>query len=77
MKNFSSSFIPVVTLIQSSRNAALRAVNTALIELYWKIGQYISQRVATEEWGKGVVTELAKYIAQTEPSVKGFPIRTG
>lgn len=66
------SFAPVVSFIQSSRNAALRSVNRTLIELYWKIGQYISQRVATEEWGKSVVTELANYIAHIEPSAIGF-----
>lgn len=65
-------FGPVVALIQQNRNKAYAAVNTALIELYWQIGRYISQQVAAEEWGKGVVTELAKYIARTEPSVKGF-----
>jgi hypothetical protein len=72
MDNISASFAPVVSLIQSSRNEALRSVNKALIELYWKIGQYISQRVASEEWGKSVVTELANYIAHTEPSATGF-----
>ncbi len=72
MNNSINSFAPVVKLIQSSRNAALRSVNKALIELYWKIGQYISQRVAFEEWGKSVVTELANYIAHTEPSATGF-----
>ena len=72
MDNISNSFAPIVSLIQSSRNEALRSVNKALIELYWKIGQYISQRVASEEWGKSVVTELANYIAHTEPSAAGF-----
>ncbi len=72
MNNSINSFAPVVKLIQSSRNAALRSVNKALIELYWKIGQYISQRVASEDWGKGVVTDLAQYIARTEPSATGF-----
>lgn len=72
MQKSSPSFAHIVGLIQSSRTAALRAVNTALIELYWKIGEYISERVASEEWGKGVVTELAQYIARTEPSAKGF-----
>ncbi len=72
MDNISNSFAPVVSLIQSSRNNAFRLVNKALIELYWKIGQYISQRVASEEWGKSVVTELANYISHTEPSATEF-----
>lgn len=67
-----SSFEPIVSLIQSARSKALQSVNTALISLYWQIGQYISHRVAAEEWGKGVVTELAAYISRTIPSAKGF-----
>ena len=42
MPDLQNSFLPIVQLIQSSRNEAIRAVNTTLIELYWKIGQYIS-----------------------------------
>ncbi len=72
MNNPSASFSPVVQLIQTARNKAFQAVNTTLIELYWQIGRYVSERIANEQWGKGVVTELARYIALTEPSVKGF-----
>lgn len=72
MKDELLSFTPVLQLIQSARNRALQAVNKELIGLYWQIGAYISQRVAAEEWGKGVVAELARFIAKTEPSLKGF-----
>jgi predicted nuclease of restriction endonuclease-like (RecB) superfamily len=40
--------------------------------LYWQIGKTISLKVQTEAWGKGVVSELARYIAQNDPEVKGF-----
>lgn len=72
MDNILDSFAPIVSLIQSSRNEALRSVNKVLIELYWKIGRYISQRIASEEWGKSIVVELANHIAHTEPSATGF-----
>lgn len=64
--------MPVVQLIQSARNQAFQKVNTVLIELYWQIGKYVSEQVAAEQWGKGIVTELAQYISRTEPSAKGF-----
>lgn len=72
MPSSSTSFAPVVELIQTARNKAFQSVNTTLIALYWQIGRYVSERIATEQWGKGIVTELAKYIARTEPSAKGF-----
>ncbi|HSV11763.1 MAG TPA: DUF1016 N-terminal domain-containing protein [Hanamia sp.] len=35
-------------------------------------GSYISERVTSEDWGRGIVTELAQYIARTDLSAKGF-----
>jgi predicted nuclease of restriction endonuclease-like (RecB) superfamily len=65
-------FTDVVRLIKQSRHNALKAVNTELINLYWNIGQYISERLARSEWGESVVEELADYLARTEPALKGF-----
>ncbi|MEM9219286.1 MAG: PDDEXK nuclease domain-containing protein [Cyanobacteria bacterium P01_F01_bin.150] len=65
-------FGEVLKQIQRSRQKVFSQVNTALIDLYWYIGQTISQKVQTETWGKGVVKELAEYIAQNEPGIKGF-----
>ena len=42
----------------------MQAVNTALIDLYWQIGEIISCRVATAQWGEGAVDQLANYIAR-------------
>ncbi len=67
-----NDFSHIVNLIQQSRSRAFAAVNAELINLYWQVGCYISQRVAAEEWGKGIATQLAQYIARTEPSVKRF-----
>lgn len=65
-------FAEVVNLIKTSRYKALRAVNAELINLYWQIGEYISKRIETEGWGKSVVKELADFIRQNEPALKGF-----
>ncbi len=50
----------------------MQAVNAELINLYWQISEHISNRVASEAWGKSVVKELADFIQQTEPTLKGF-----
>lgn len=67
-----NQFENVVTLIQRTRSEVMRVANTALIDLYWQIGDYISQRIATAEWGDGVVPQLADYIARNYPEIKGF-----
>ncbi len=53
-------FTDIVQLIKQSRLNALRAVNAELINLYWDIGKYISNKIEHSEWGDSVVTELAK-----------------
>ena len=65
-------FAEIVRLIESSRHQALQAVNTTLIDLYWKVGETISRRLANAEWGDGTVNQLALYLAKTQPGVRGF-----
>ena len=69
---FKPEFSEVVSLIKKSKNAAMQAVNFGLINLYWQIGEYISKRVASEDWGKSVVQQLADYLQMNEPDLKGF-----
>src|ERR1035437_10905801 len=65
-------FSEVVGLIAAARQRAFQAVNTTLIDLYWQVGEYISRKIETAEWGEGVVPQLAQYIAQTQPGQRGF-----
>lgn len=65
-------FSDIIQLINQSRNNAIKAVNTELINLYWNIGQYISQQIELSVWGDAVVKELAEYLSRTEPDLKGF-----
>jgi predicted nuclease of restriction endonuclease-like (RecB) superfamily len=67
-----SRFTDIVQLIKQSRSNAIRAVNAELINLYWNIGEYISNKIELSEWGDSVVTELANYIQLSEPEIKGF-----
>jgi predicted nuclease of restriction endonuclease-like (RecB) superfamily len=69
------SFAIVVQMIQAARQTAMQAVNTQLIDLYWQVGAYISQKLEQAEWGDGVVTQLADYLALTQPGLRGFTRR--
>jgi predicted nuclease of restriction endonuclease-like (RecB) superfamily len=66
------AFAEVVEMIQASRSQAMAAVNTALIDLYWRIGEYISRKLETAAWGEGVVESLARYIQRHYPGLRGF-----
>ena len=40
-----ADFDVVLRLIEASRGRAVAAVNAELVELYWRIGEHISQRI--------------------------------
>jgi predicted nuclease of restriction endonuclease-like (RecB) superfamily len=68
----SAQFDEIVTLIETARREAGRAVNVHLIDLYWNIGEVISNRIERDGWGKGTVEDLAKHLARTQPGARGF-----
>jgi len=65
----------VVKLIATARQRAYQAVNTTLIELYWQVGAYISTKLEAAEWGDGVVDQLARHLAVSQPGLQGFTRR--
>ena len=66
------AFVDVVNLIHAARQRAYQAVNTELIDLYWSIGKYLHHKIEADGWAKGTVVQLAQYIAQREPGLRGF-----
>ncbi len=70
-----SAFREVLALIERARARAYHAANTELIDLYWRIGEYISRKLRAAEWGDRVVEELARYLARTQPGLRGFTRR--
>ena len=67
-----SAFDEVLSLIDAAKRRAYRAVNIELVTLYWQVGEYISRKIASAEWGDGVVVELARAIARRYPGLRGF-----
>lgn len=65
-------FTDIIKLIKQSRENAVKAVNAELINLYWNIGEYISNKIQQSEWGDSIVKELARFIQTNEPEIKGF-----
>ena len=69
------AFLEITALIEAAQRKAFQAVNIALIELYWQIGEMLSRKIESAEWGDGVVDELAQHIARTYPGMRGFTRR--
>ena len=68
-------FLHIISIIQNAKDRAFYSVNKELIDLYWNIGEYISKKLESSEWGEGVVEKLAEYIKEKEPELKGFNTR--
>ena len=62
-------------MIHAARGRALSAVNSALVDLYWQVGEYISRKLETATWGEGVVDALAIYIQRRHPNLRGYTRR--
>lgn len=67
-----SRFAEVVALIEAARGRAYLAVNLELVSLYWRLGEYLSRKIASAEWGDGIVDELAAVLARRYPGLRGF-----
>ncbi|WP_116788991.1 PDDEXK nuclease domain-containing protein [Flavobacterium psychrotrophum] len=70
-----NNFIEIVQIIKQSRTNAIKAVNAELINLYWNVGRYISNKLNHADWGDKTVTELSAYIQRNNPELKGFNSR--
>ena len=68
-------FTEVITLIKAAQQNVITTANQELIKLYWHIGQHISDRLESSEWGEKAIDQLAEFIQTQEPGIKGFEKR--
>jgi hypothetical protein len=58
--------------IEGARRRSYQAVNAELVGLYWQLGEYISRKIESAEWGDSVVDELVAAIARQYPGLRGY-----
>lgn len=68
-------FEEIRNLIILHRTRALQNVNEESLMMSWQIGQIVSYRLKTNEWGSKVVTQLSEYLRAKDPSLKGYSRR--
>lgn len=68
----STQFEPILEMIQKARVRVESLINHELIDLYWTIGAYLSQKIGQDGWGKSTVQQLATWLTQQRPDLKGF-----
>lgn len=72
MTAIDNSFDEIKGLIDQARSNALQSINIHLIQLYWKIGAFISGKLAVSQWGEKTFEQLADYLHRFGPDYTGF-----
>lgn len=67
-----TDFGAVISIIENAKGRALKAVNAELIQMYWEVGEYLSELCAESSFGDKVIDEVATYISKSAPTIKGF-----
>lgn len=62
----------MIAIIEGAKKNAYRKVNEELINMYWCVGQFISEESKTASYGDSFIDELSQYIQDTFPGIKGF-----
>ncbi len=74
----SNDLVDVGTLIQiirQSKQNALRKVNEELINMYWKVGRYLSEESKKASFGDAYIDSISAEIQNAFPGIKGFDRR--
>ena len=67
-----NQFDEIIAIIDKAKARAIKAVNAELIQMYWNVGEYLSGLCANSSFGDKVIDEVATYVAQNSPNLKGF-----
>jgi predicted nuclease of restriction endonuclease-like (RecB) superfamily len=73
--NYSAFLVEVKERVRSAQYAALKAVNTELVGLYWDIGRMIVERQFVGAHGDSIAEKLALDLQSEFPGIKGFSRR--
>ena len=74
--NIQQSFSEVYDIILAHRQRLASVVDNESLLMVWHVGQYVSDKLKTSEWGDGIVRQLSEYIRQQDPTTRGWSYRT-
>lgn len=73
--DYAQLFAEVKERVRSAQYAALKAVNTELVGLYWDIGRMIFERQVDAEYGSAIAEQLSNDLRAAFPGISGFSRR--
>ena len=54
--NYQSDFNTILNMIADARQKAAYQVNVTMIDLYWGIGEFVSNKAVQDGWGRSTVS---------------------
>lgn len=72
MNELDNTFIGIAQIIEEARDNAYRKVNEELILMYWRVGQFLSEKSKEANYGDRYIDSLSEYIKNRFPGIKGF-----
>ena len=72
MGNDLISAASLIKIIDESRQNALKKVNEELINMYWKVGEFLSREPEQAAFGDAYIDGIASEIQEAFPGIKGF-----
>ena len=72
---YEQQFEEIRGIITMHREKALREVNEESLQMSWKVGRIVSDKLKSNEWGSKVVTQLSEYLRTKGPTLKGYSRR--
>lgn len=62
----------LIQIISQSRENALKRVNEELINMYWKVGEFLSTEAKNASFGDSYIDSISAEIQAAFPGIKGF-----
>jgi predicted nuclease of restriction endonuclease-like (RecB) superfamily len=62
----------LIQIIGQSRQNALKKVNEELINMYWKVGEYLSMEAEKASFGDAYIDSVSEEVQEAFPGIKGF-----
>lgn len=72
---YGNVLLELKALVQETRLRTVLSANSAMIQLYWRMGRSIGERQAREGWGAKVIDRLSADLRQTFPDMSGLSSR--
>lgn len=72
MKKEVSTAGNLIQIISQSRQNALEKVNEQLIQMYWKVGEYLSAESTKVSFGDAYIDTVAGEVQNAFPGIRGF-----